>query len=561
VTLADLKIRTKDKRLIALTPNEVQERYLDMLQERHPEFEWRKGVYTLRGAREDILKARQHGFSTLVLALFFLDTINTPHTASICLTDNGQRSETLFRIIHRFYDNLPPDKKRPKKYSSKKEIEFSDIDSIIAVGTAGTGNVGRGGTVQNAHLSERAFWDNGAEVETGLLESVPDSGNVVRETTANGYNEYYQERQREHNGESVFMPRFFGWHQHREYRRTLVEGVTFVRTAEEQQLASIYGLDDEQLNWRRWKVKTLKEKFSQEYPINPAEAFLASGNPYFDRERLTRLMEEAREILPLRRLVWSPAQFPLLREAYRQPLREVEGVDAATMQLTVYEPPLAGHRYIVTCDPAQGLNDRGDRDYCSTDVFDAESWTQSAHLHGRFEPHIMGQLLAELGAAYNMALVAVLQNNHGHAVLNELLRHPHLCLDGRPYPRQWGRSCTGVFYFDPHFVFNEARTGNPQTLQPGYPENARTKPRMLDALADALATEPGIGLRYPRTLSEMMSYIHLEGGGSGGEAGCHDDCVASAALAALLLALRWERGRTSVPEHDRPSAGSGKGRP
>src|SRR5579871_2009489 len=189
VFLSDLHIRTKDKQLAPLVPNAVQTLYLDMLQSAHEGFDWRNGIYTLRGVREDILKARQEGMSTLWLALYFLDTINIPLTQTIILAHDTDTTERLFKIVHRFYEHLPPHKKRPKKYSSRREIEFADIDSIIAVGTAGGDAVGRGGTINNVHMSERAFWpgvDGGVELEMGLMEAVPLDGNITRETTANG---------------------------------------------------------------------------------------------------------------------------------------------------------------------------------------------------------------------------------------------------------------------------------------------------------------------------------------------------------------------------------------
>src|SRR5215471_21608718 len=78
ITFADLKIRTKERQLVTFAPNDVQETYLDLLAAEYEEFDWKNGVYRLRGAREDVLKARQQGLSTLWLALFFLDTVNNP---------------------------------------------------------------------------------------------------------------------------------------------------------------------------------------------------------------------------------------------------------------------------------------------------------------------------------------------------------------------------------------------------------------------------------------------------------------------------------------------------
>ena len=152
VTFEHLKIRTKGRTLVSFQPNAVQVKYLDMLADENPEFRWREGVYSLRGIREDVLKARQQGMSTLWLALYFLDTINTPMTQTLILAHDAPTTEKLFKIVHRFYEHLPAHLKRPKKYSNRREIEFSDIDSIISVGTAGSAGVGRGGTVNNVHM-------------------------------------------------------------------------------------------------------------------------------------------------------------------------------------------------------------------------------------------------------------------------------------------------------------------------------------------------------------------------------------------------------------------------
>ena len=184
-----------------------------------------------------------------VLALIFLDTINVPHTQSVIMTDNGKRSEMLFNIIHRFWDQLPNELKRKKKYSTKQQIEFEEIGSIISVGTAGTDNVGRGGTIQNLLESERAVWVNGDYIETGLLQSVPKNGNIWKETTANGYNEYKIERDKEWADppKSAFRPRFFSFKHHREYTEPVPDD--FRRSPDEEAFAAMHGLTDGQLMW------------------------------------------------------------------------------------------------------------------------------------------------------------------------------------------------------------------------------------------------------------------------------------------------------------------------
>jgi len=522
VTLSDLKIRTKDKRLVKFQPNPVQMLYMDMLHEAHPSFDWRNGHYSLRGCREDILKARQFGFSTLWLALFFLDTINTPLTQTIIIAHEGAATEKLFRIIHRFYANLPEHKKRPTRYSSKTEIEFADNDSMISVGTAGGQGVGRGGTINNVHLSEKAFWPAGNDIETGLLESVPFDGNVIRETTANGLNEYFEERQAEKRGDSNFVPRFFGWYLHPDYQ--IAVPPDFQRTQDEAKLAEAYSLSDNQLSWRRQKVRDLKAKFAQEYPSNEDEAFLTSGNPYFDVSFIKALNDRLQDksFDPLSN-VDIPERFKLLRAAYR------DG------QLLLWKLPEEGKSYAIGADTAEGLNDVGDADYDVADVLDKETWEQVAHVSGRWDTHHYGLLLAELGRWYNTALLGIERNNHGHAVINAAL------LTAR-YPEAKGNE-SGLYF---HEGFDEMKTK--KAMRPGWPTTAKTKYFALDELATALE-ENDLQLNARETVGQLMRFVHLPGGKAGGDGKSHDDCVIALSIAVVMAKLktkRWHQDKAAL---------------
>ena len=537
VTFADLKIRTKDKRLIPFVPNEVQTRYLDMLTEAYKPvcgFDWRNNVYTLRGIREDVLKARQQGMSTLWLALYFLDTINTPLTESHVYAHDGETTGKLFRVVHRFYENLPAHKKRPKRFSNRREIVFTDTDSGVYVGMVGGTALGRGVTVNNAHLSERAWNDNYAELETGLLEAIPRDGNVTRETTANGYNEYYAERQREHRGESRFVPRFFGWNLHSEYtipvgsqHSTQQDNVGrrftgIIPSDEERRLAESYGLSEGQILWRREKVKDLKEKFPQEYPISETEAFLASGNPYFNRSRLLEIQQEIEaQSEPILDFVFPYDKFPNLRKLY------AEG------KLKLYKLPREDHYYVIGADAAEGLTQDDRRDFCCCDVLDAETWEQCATLHGQWDEHIFGLICAELGYFYGVALLGIERNYHGVAVLNAALH-------SGDYPAQVGRGCSGLYFHDTALLEKRNETATEKTRKAGWPTTPQTKVFALSKLEEGLETKD-LTLNDPETVKECLTFVHLPGGKAGGEAGMHDDRVISLAIACALLNLRFER--------------------
>jgi hypothetical protein len=548
VTFADLKIRTKDKKLVQFTPNPIQEQYLDMLQAEHPAFDWRNGVYDLSGLREDILKARQQGMSTLWLAIYFCDTINNPLTQSIIMCHDAPTTEKMFKVVHRFWENLPLHKKRPKKYSSKREIEFLDNESVIYVGTAGGTGVGRGGTLNNLHLSERAFWPDG-DAELGLLESVPAGGNATRETTANGLNHYYEERQAQKNGDSNFTSRFFGWNLNPEYRLAPDDiPADFTRTEEEETLAQAYDLDDGQLAWRRQKKKDLKEKFEQEYPINEDEAFLTSGNPYYDGEKLTairhRLTGAQGDPLPIETVLGAMVAYvtgknkkplihpgtgrfvvdPVQTEAKWGRIRRC--VKDGTLQ--VFRLPDPKRVYTIGADTAEGISNRGDHDFDSADVIDCVTTGQDAHLHGRWGTHEYGLILAQLGWFYNTALLGVERNNHGHAVINALLHHAH-------YPAAPEDFSKGLYF---HVHYDEQK--KPLQREPGWPTTPRSKYFALDLIEGALQSDELI-LRSRKTVAELLKFVKLAGGKAGPDGAGHDDCVSSLSIA---LAVNQVRPRT-----------------
>jgi hypothetical protein len=272
LTFADLKIRTKDKRMIAFEPNLLQRLYLDILTP-----DWRTGDYRMSGKREMLLKFRQPGFSTLILALLFLDTITTPNTYTVVVAHEADSTERLFRIVQRFYDHLPEEKKPKTQYANRREYLWPALDSSFFVGTAGSKDFGRSATINNVHLSEAASYPNADDLISGLLQAVPADGNVFVESTAKGQgNWFHEEYTAAERGDSVYHPRFYGWHQHSEYRDDELPGA-FRPTEEERKLQQRFNLDPGQLNWRREKVKELKAEFPQEYPLSPGEAFLATG--------------------------------------------------------------------------------------------------------------------------------------------------------------------------------------------------------------------------------------------------------------------------------------------
>jgi hypothetical protein len=88
--IGELKVRDKDGRLVALVPNRAQREYSRSC-----------------GSRNIVLKARQLGMTTYIAARFFIRTITMPGTLSVQVAHDQQSAEEIFRIVHRFLENLP----------------------------------------------------------------------------------------------------------------------------------------------------------------------------------------------------------------------------------------------------------------------------------------------------------------------------------------------------------------------------------------------------------------------------------------------------------------------
>lgn len=506
ITLSDLWIRTKDRRLIQFQPNPVQLRYLSELCP-----DWQAESFRLRGGKEILLKARQEGLSTGILALLFQDTINTPNTTTVVLAHDQESTNKLFRMVQLFYDRLPAHKKPETKYASKREFFWPTLNSTFYVGTAGAKSFGRGDTINNVHASEVAHWPDAKTLLTGLLEAVPEDGNVFIETTANGLGNWYEkEYNLARNGESVFTPRFFAWFEHPDYQSDVPAG--FERTAKEEKLASAYDLTDRQLTWYRGKVKVLKEKCPQEYPSNPQEAFLTTGNPYFDRDRLQEMLQALQsdpDLAPITVPDTAPAR--LLAEA-RKP----------EPTFKIWAEPEPARRYVLSADTAEGITDSGDHDYDCADVIDAETRVQVAQLHGRWDTREFGLLLADLGNWYNVALLAPERNNHGHAVINALIYEAK-------YPEARSGVGNGLYYHEDYDEYKKS-----SSRKPGWPTTTKTKTFALDALASSLLNA-GIRPRSLLTVEQLLRFVKLGGGKAAGEGGSHDDAVISLSIASALL--------------------------
>lgn len=267
-----LRIRTKGATIAPLELNEAQS-YL------HGRLEDQK-ARTGR-VRALVLKGRQQGISTYVGGRYYHRVTHGKGLRCFILTHEQDATNNLFGMVDRYHQHCPALVKPSTGAANAKELFFDRLESGYAVGTAGAKAVGRSQTVQLFHGSEVAFWPNAATHFAGVVQAIPDlpGTEIVLESTANGMGGEFHERwQQAEQGIGDYEAIFIPWFWQSEYRRDVSPG--FVLDDEEREYQAAYGLDLEQMAWRRNKVAELKDPllFKQEYPATAAEAFQMSGH-------------------------------------------------------------------------------------------------------------------------------------------------------------------------------------------------------------------------------------------------------------------------------------------
>ncbi len=434
-----------------------------------------------------VLKARKVGISTYKGAEFFHDTIFVPNTNTTVIAHDLDTTVELFERVKLFFERLPDFLKPKAKRNNMREMVFTEtpfgeeLNSRYVLGTAGNYEFGRGKDIDNLHLSEYAFFPKPEKIKMGAMQALREGGKICIESTANGFNDFRDEWERAKRRESRFKAHFFPWHADETYRIPVLEREILVLSEEEKALreARHGALSLEQIKWMRERRRELRGKFPQEFPANDTEAFLSSGRPVFDTEKLNRLLVQV------------------------EGNRPIETRDSG--QLRIWKKPIVGREYVAAADCAEGLPD-GDYDCCV--VLDKETWEEVAELHGRWPPHVFAKKCAELCKQYNEAILAVERNNHGHSVLNTLrnqLSYPYL-----------------------HHYRRYDQTGARTVL--GWDTNSRSKPVMIDGLDEAI--REGLMLIHDEEfVKECLTYVFDEKGGTGAQAGCRDDRIVARAIA------------------------------
>ena len=471
-----------------------------------------------------ILKARQLGFSTLTEGLIFHACATRRNVNALIVAHREDATANLFRMSKLFYDELPAPVKPMLRASNAQELVFENpsklrserearpgLRSRIRCATAGGRGIGRSDTLQCVHLSEYAFWPDGADGKAstlaGILQAVPSLPGtmVVIESTANGFEDFKERWDAAVAGENDFEPVFFAWFENPDYSMPVVPGTEW--TPEERDLKAAYQLTDEQLQWRRWCIANncggSLDMFRQEYPASPGEAFLHSGTGVFDNEQIVLRLER----------IPSPAG--------RGEFTDGEWTESETGAITLYELPEEGVPYVLGGDTAGEGSD-----YFTAIVIDNVTGRIAAKLRQKYsEPEYVRQIF-ELGRFYNDALVAIETN---------FSTYPVIKLQEMEYPNQYSREREDTYTRQMRKSY-------------GFRTDRQSRPRAIANLVEVFSSHPE-WFTDRELLEEMLTFCYNEDHRPEALAGKHDDLVMGAAI---TYAVRHQQRMTVLTEPEKP---------
>lgn len=501
-----LHIKTKAGEIVPFRFNRAQRRFYKIIKRERD---------AGRPVRIIVLKGRQMGFSTQIEGLLYHDTATRFGVESLIVAHSEDSTAKLFAMSRLFYETSPVPVRPMLRNSNARELRFENptrdpeekkrlpgLRSGIRCVTAGGKGIGRSFTLQNVHLSEFAFWDGDKkDILTGILQAVPSEPGtmVIIESTANGFNEFHELWEAAVKGESDFIPYFAPWYEEPSYSMPVPPGTVW--TADELELAERYNLTPEQLAWRRWAVKNncsgSEDKFRQEYPSCPDEAFLLTGTPVFDNEIIMQRREAAPK--PVKR-----GEFTYSDDG--RMLSDIKFNERDDGIIMIYEPPEEGRPYVIGGDTAGEGSD-----YFAAQVLDNVTGRQVAKLRHRLDEDLYAKQVYCLGMYYNIALVGI-ETNYSTYPVRELER--------LRYPRQYVRETMDTFTHKIRQSF-------------GFDTNSATRPVIIAELVKIMRDVPELVVDF-ETLGEMLTFVYNEHRRPEASPGEHDDLVMSLAIAHFI---------------------------
>ncbi len=500
----------KEQKTIPFFLNEVQKDFINKLNKAIEDYE--KGIILDIGFI--ILKGRQQGFTTVITEYQLACTILNRNFQGFTIADESSNTEAIFQNKAKFvYDNLPGIVKPTEKFNNKRQLLFEKLNSSWSVDTA-TKNMGRSRTINFFHGSECAFWQYGIAVtQAGLGEAFTKNCIKIYESTANGFNDFKKMWDSDR-----YINCFYEWWKTKEYRINFESKeikAEFLQDIDKKEdwifnrlkwLKNTIKLDTEQLYWYYNKYENYidKDLIKQEYPCTPEEAFLATGQCYFNKDKIIQRIAEVRTIKPIKKGYFVYQEDVLTAQNGEKyiTLTNINFKEDENGFIEIYEDVKERYPYVLSGDTAGEGSD-----FFTGQVINNITGKQVCKLRKKFDEIEYTKQMYCLGMYYNKALIGI-ENNYSTYPTNKL--------DEMKYPNLYIRE-------------KEDDYTNRKEKRFGFKTTAVTRPLIL-AILQQIVLEEIDKIVDLDTLNEMIVFIKNEKGRAEAEQGEHDDLVMALAI-------------------------------
>lgn len=495
------------------------------------------------------LKSRQLGITTVSLAIDLFWLAMHPQIKGALIADTDENKASFRQTLRLYYASLPRDfigNDFRKVKDNDAHMLFSNgsqLDFLVAGKKKENWGEGKGYTF--CHSTETAAYGSAAGL-TSFQESLAETHSdrlFIYESTAKGKNHWYLmylEGERDTLSKKSF---FIGWWSKeinsipRKDQRFQVYGL-LQPNQEERELINLvheqHGvkISMEQLAWKRWRESdgsTSKQDSDQNQPWIASQAFTQTGYSFFPHRYIEKMLD----------VIYSPEggvgftgyRF-IMGANFRNTIMEPVGAqdDIKTVELRIWEAPVAEATYVIGNDPAFGHNDWSDRSVVTVWRCFADKMVQVAeYADDKVETHQTAWVLAYLAAIYKNCIVNIeLTGGAGHAVFRELdtMRQEFRADMNRSMvqEREWDDFLANAQYYLWH---------RPDSMGAGYAYHTdmsgKIKFNVYNQLRDSLMT--GALLARSAPLLEEMLRVVQDGSQLEAKQPDKDDRVAAAVLA------------------------------
>ena len=320
------------------------------------------------------------------------DVLFNKNFTAVIIAHDIESVRKIFKKVRIAWEYFPKDLKEhigfKETTDSTNELSFAHGSSVrVALSS-------RADTVNRLHISEYGkicakYPQKAEEIITGAIPSVPESGRIDIESTAEGefgrfHGMFWDSWQREPEAKKDFKAFFFPWTLDSKYK---LKG-KFDIPKELKEYQQQHKLSDQRINWYYIEKKTLKDKMKQENPTTPEEAFASSGN---------KLFEEAG--------VEYQKQFVITGREWGDWI--------------VYKEPIPNHRYALGADVSHG---KGlDSSTCVIwDFYPIQPEVVAEYESNTIAPDVFSHEIKKGAELFNNCLIAPENNDRGFTTIVEL---------------------------------------------------------------------------------------------------------------------------------------------